>query len=380
MTVILGLSIFSRQGVGGTTRDNTSVDITSGSLGAPEGNTTQFRMARLFSAFRYGFGRRYIIEGGYSRDGISKFDQDVRNSDFYSVGASWIPSEEAFFPKNNVLTSVRVYGSYGLLGNIGIAGGNFPALETYSASQFLSELSVYKSDLINQEIEWEKTNSLNIGLALDFFKGRLGLTGEFFDRQTRDLVLDLDLPPSTGFTERTVNRAGIQSTGVDITLVGVPIRKKDLYLELNFNASFSRSTVTSLPVGPGGVEDTLFDGQFRRFKDGNYYDIYGADFRGIDTNTGYALYSVKPCLKCPSELTYNRTLAEAQRNRTEQIIGNALPDLIGGFGASMSFYNFDVSFQASYQIGGDGLVNSTFREGFGGPTTRYQTVRREHLG
>ena len=212
------------------------------------GNSEQERIFRYGFGLTYGFRKRYYLEWGFSRDALSRFNEDFRRSNFSSVGATWIASDEPFFPKNNVLTGTRFRLSYGTVGNNEVPGGLFPAEDALNIGfNHLASPGVLKTAVVDAGLTWEKTSLWNAGLDLSFLRDRITLTVEYFKRETLDLVLANPLPVSSGFSGINTNQGKTQNTGVDVTIGSVNIDKRNLVWSTNLNLGHFQNVILELP-------------------------------------------------------------------------------------------------------------------------------------
>ena len=174
------------------------------------------RMASLFSRIKYGYGDKYILTLNLRRDGSSRFGANNRYGNFPSVSAMWDISKEGFFNQNKSLNKLKLMASYGLTGNDRI--GNFGALDLFAAGyNYNGQAGIAPSQLANPDLKWESTRELNLGLELEIFE-RIALKVEWYQKTTKDLLLEKPMPTSTGYQYVLGNIGKIENRGIETQL------------------------------------------------------------------------------------------------------------------------------------------------------------------
>ena len=176
----------------------------------------------------YGFKSRYYVDASWRTDGSSRFHPGDRWGHFWSVGASWRISEEQFMENTRQwLDNLTLKVSYGVQGN--------DNLGTYYAWQGLydytwpnaTDAGAFVDKLENREVTWEKNGNLNAGIEATMLGGRLGVSIEYYNRKTRDMLLNSPLPISTGFTGFNDNVGSLRNQGLEVSLRGTILDKRD---------------------------------------------------------------------------------------------------------------------------------------------------------
>ena len=352
--------------------DNTSSSNSGGktsllgpefSLGATisglSGSTAKERLARGFLRGEYGLLQRYFIEGGISRDASSRFLSGYRADNFWSAGLSWVVSEEPLFPRNNYLTSLRLRASYGTIGNLSIAGGLFPSRERFSIVSQLDQPGSFRSTIFDENLEWEKSAILNLGVEMSFLRRRLSVDMEYYNKRTVDLVQAQPIARSSGYSSYNTNVGRIQNTGVDVTISSRNIQKRNFSWNSSLVLGFVRNKILAL-------NDTLLGGYGYMWKaGGSRFDLYLPEFAGIDPSTGRSTW-YKTDDEGNRVKTFN--LTEATNRRSLKNLGSALPDVSGGLNNVFSAYDFSFTVGLSFEFGGlvDGGDYQSLMNPFGG--------------
>ncbi|UBM63031.1 SusC/RagA family TonB-linked outer membrane protein [Candidatus Sulfidibacterium hydrothermale] len=269
---------------------------------------------------------------------------EENNSFFYpSINGSFILSQLPFLKGNKVLPYVKIYSSYAITANdaaayrtltyygqAGISDGwvspsgvNFPiTTDGVSYNGF-----TYGNTMGSNDLKPERTRTFEIGTNLKFVNNRLGLDFSYFNNLSTDLLLPVDIDPSTGFYSMYENAASMSSKGFEFTLYATPIKTKNFSWDIQVNFSRIKNVVESLAPNVNSIFLGGFtDPQVRAVAGEEYGTIYGYDWQRdangnvlIDDNTGYPAgdYTMKP-------------------------LGKVNPDWTMGISNSFHFFNFTV--------------------------------------
>jgi len=342
------------------------------------------RIVSFFGRINYDYDGKYLLTVSTRADGSSKFAEGNKWDYFPSVAAAWRVSKENFMKNSSsVISDLKFRVSYGEAGNNRI--GDFLYL-----TQFVTNSQYWLNDqlntayipdaLANQNIIWEKTKSRNIGLDISFLKNRIQLTTDIYKNTTENLLINVPVPTSSGYTTQIQNVGSTENRGIEIQINATPIAKKDFTWTANFNISFNKNEVTALSTYQNsylqasgwGIASTAADfivkvgepvGSIRGFTTDGYYEIEDFDY---NSSTGtYTLkagqpsnLSVTSLAPYPGRLKFkdmdgNGTIDDADRT----IIGVAQPDFFGGVNQQFTYKNFDLSIFVNFQ-GGNKVINA----------------------
>ncbi|SEA10035.1 TonB-linked outer membrane protein, SusC/RagA family [Xylanibacter ruminicola] len=219
-------------------------------------NDTHYTASAYLGRVFYGFMDRYMITATVRRDGYSAFGQNNPWANFWSLGTSWILSEEKFAQDWKWLDMAKVRLSYGTNGNRSLSdtylalsnlsnGGLYAYYKYGSTSQeVLNALSVNR--LGNPNLEWEKTSSWNFGLDFAVLNKRLSGSVDFYHKKTHDMIMDQRLPNFTGFGSITTNLGEVTNTGFEITLNSRNIDTKDFKWSTSLGFSYNKNKIKHL--------------------------------------------------------------------------------------------------------------------------------------
>lgn len=328
-----------------------------------------------FGRVNYDYKNKYFLQASFRRDGLSRFAEENRFGTFPGVSAGWRVSEEPFWKSSNVLNFIndfKIRGSWAIVGNDQIAGGLFPYLSQYGSAPYGGTLSGIAISVVgNSGLKWETNEKLDFGVDLTFLKERLNLSFDWFQNKNNGLVLAAPLPVSLGVPNNSINRniGNMENKGIEISVGGQIIKKRDFSWDLNINYTSAKNKVLSLfqdkdqnisnynILRVGQPINALYGYTFAGVNSGNgnpmYYKADGTLIQGNIANTTY--YNV---IKADDPtLGTSTTLAGADRT----ILGNVLPTWFGGISNSLRYKGFSLDFMFRYS-GGNKIFNLTKQE------------------
>lgn len=293
------------------------------------GSQTDYSFISYLGQANYAFKGRYRLTGSFRRDGSSRFGANNRWANFWSVGGSWQINEEGFLDKVGFLNNLRLRASYGTSGNADI--GNFVSQELYGfGAAYQNEPGSSPAQIGNPNLTWENSNNLNVGLDFAILDSRIGGTVEYYNRTSENLLLNVPVSSTSGFTTATRNIGKVQNRGVEVTLNLTPFkatRAGGFDWNVNFNISFNQNEVLELPDG----EDILNGLQI--FREGQPIRAYYLQkWAGVNPANGTPLWAVDGG-------GVTGTYSQASRF----LVGNAEPDFIAGLTNAFSFKGFTLS-------------------------------------
>ncbi|MCK7555510.1 TonB-dependent receptor [Chitinophaga sedimenti] len=203
------------------------------------------RSASMFGQFSYDYKTRYLLGGTLRYDGFSNFAPDNKYALFPSLSAGWNIDREDFWTQNNIVSGLKIRGSWGAAGLSGLSLSD--TYGEYSAVSYALYSGILRSGLSNQQLRWESTYTTDIALDASFLKNRLNLSVDFYNKLTKDRLTSKPLPSESPFTSITYNNGALRNRGVEIALGGDVVKTKDFNWAVNFSFAFNRTTITQLP-------------------------------------------------------------------------------------------------------------------------------------
>lgn len=222
-------------------------------------NTLLSYLGRL----NYDYKGKYILSAAIRRDGLSVWAPGKKWATFPSGSIGWRIDQENFMLDQSTISELKLRAGYGLTGLNGTVLGNTPWLVTVDANSaqypFNNNITGGPSSSIqrmgNQDLEWETTKQLNIGVDLGFLRNKFTLSLEYYNRNTDNLILSVPLAPSMGFINSTVsqNVGSMKNSGFEAQL-GYNDREGDFTWFGSANLSFVTNQVTRLAEGVTNIE------------------------------------------------------------------------------------------------------------------------------
>ena len=309
------------------------------------GSEAKYAMRSWIGRINYDFMERYFASVSLRTDGSSRFHKDNRWGTFWSISGAWNLGKEKFLQDQTWIDFLKLRASFGQQGNDNIGNG-YAYVDQYqmtgSDGVFSDATLTYKG---NKELTWEKSNSFDVAVDFEFWKGRLSGTIDFYNRRTSDMLYNKPVAPSNGYSSIPMNIGSMRNRGIEIDLHSKLINTKDLTWNIDFNITHNSNKIIELAPD---LEGELIDGS-RIYREGHsMYEYYFVKYAGVDPTTGLALYWAKD----DNDQEYATTDWSVARTTNRQATGNLQPLFTGGFGTTLEFKGFDLSLQASYQLGG----------------------------
>lgn len=339
-----------------------------------------YRIESYLSRAKYNYDNKYFFEASLRSDGSSRFHPDNRWGTFWSVGGSWIVSREKFMANcSDHVNMLKLRASYGQVGDdSGISYYGY--LPLYAQDQNGGIGAVYQSQFAAPDTRWEASNSYSVAVEGRFFN-RLNVTLEYFDRQTKDLLFDVNNPLSAGALSSgsasstiTKNIGSISNSGIELTADVDVVRKKDFSWNVGFNLTHFKNEIVRLPEE--NREDGILNGSKKYMEGHSIYDFWIYQFEGVDQMTGDALYLIDEEKYyaardgfTPAEGTkeidpefvafvngkyYTKYSTYAKKDWS----GSAIPKIFGAVNTNLTWKGLSLSALFTYSVGGKTLDSS----------------------
>ncbi|HEY0434372.1 MAG TPA: SusC/RagA family TonB-linked outer membrane protein, partial [Chitinophagaceae bacterium] len=305
-------------------------------LGSTAGATTVLsQISSQLYHYSAGFGRinfnvneKYLVNITGRRDGSSRFGPGKQFANFGAIGAGWIFSKEKLIVNAlRFLSFGKIRASYGVTGNDLI--GNYQYLDAYGATQYPYQgaSSLFPVKLFNSDYSWEKIFKTDVGLELNFFHQRAGISADWFQNKSENQIINYLLPAQTGFNYVLKNFPGIvQNQGIEVLANVTIVQKKRLSWTSSINFSASRNKLLSFP----GLESTSYASRYVIGKPLNAY--IGPHYAGVDPTTGvYQFYDKN------HQLTFFPSFSDYE------YVGTTDPDFYGGLENVIKYKDFELS-------------------------------------
>lgn len=330
--------------VTGTKYPNDQVPSVSAATSISAGTSTvqEWSLLSYIGRVAYDFDNKYLISASVRRDGSSRFGINNRWGWFPSASIGWRISEESFLKSVDLISDLKLRASYGKTGNFQIP--NYGSYALLSSNNYVLNGSVINgqvpSSAPNPELSWEKTDQVNLGLDLGILKNHLTLSVDYYTSKTNDLLLDVPVPYSSGYTTMLKNVGKVSNKGIELNLTGrAQIGPVEWTGSLNFSAN--RNKVEEL--GPG--QSQIIVGRNITQIGQPIGSFYGYKVLGVFTsqhelNNYPHLSTSTPGSYIYEDVDTNKIINSADR----KIIGNPFPDYTAGFSSNFTWKNFDLGF------------------------------------
>ncbi|WP_026135623.1 SusC/RagA family TonB-linked outer membrane protein [Nafulsella turpanensis] len=306
------------------------------------GYTNDWAINSIVGMINYSYKGNIFLDGTIRREGNSRFSPDSRWGTFYSVGASWVLSDESFLEgASDWLNTTKIRASYGKAGNANIDLNQYQTLLSFGGA-YNGGPAALPSQWGNPLLTWENSNSLDVGLDFALFN-RITGSVDYFQRTTSDLLLDVPLSRTTGFIEQTLNVGEMENEGWEFTLnTNLFPEGSDFQWEIGGNLTTLENVVTLLPKDPEGNEIGITYSTRRVTEGLPVWAWYMPTWAGVDPATGAPLWYVEG---------KSGETTSSYRDAGESFQGSPTPTLYGGLNNRISFKGVYLSGQLYYSTG-----------------------------
>lgn len=327
--------------------------INGGTVTEGKSDKTQWSIASYLARVQYNYEGRYMLSAAIRADGSSRFGKNNRWGYFPSASAAWRISDEQFFKnvkKLSFINDMKIRASYGVTGNFQI--GDYDHLATMSIDNYILGNGLaygYKPDNIKRDdLSWEKNQMINAGIDLQMFDGYLGLSVDYYNTNTSNMLLYVPVPLLTGYSTSLQNLGKVNNRGWEIGLTSQHTFANGF--GYSFNANYAKNTNEVKELGPGNapiissgsvahayyitevgkpignyyllVQDGIFATEEDLKKYPHFDNTEVGDFRFVDVDGDGKL--------------------DLDKDRT--ICGNYMPKFTYGFGGKLWYAGFDMDF------------------------------------
>ena len=330
------------------------------------------RSMSYFGRVNYNFNEKYMLSAIMRADGNSKFAPGKRWGYFPSVSAGWVISNEKFMAKTaSWLDFLKLRAGWGQNGNAQTIN-NFQwqgafAFDTSSYYTFNGNPDQYVSGaapsrLPNEDLTWETSEQLNIGLDARFLSGRLGFTLDWYNKKTKDLLVAVPVDPTTGFSTQMKNAGTVENKGIELSLSWNDKIGKDFQYNVGWNMAYNHNEVTEVKSNQtynNGGNDLLAQntGYMARFEEGHPIGYFwGYKTEGVMQNEadvqayldknckGNAANSKQGTGIKPGDLKFVDVTGDGIVNDDDKTeLGDPHPDVTMGITLGASYKGFDLS-------------------------------------
>lgn len=343
--------------------------------GSPSGSFAQERLVGAFLNVNYSYQNRLLMDATVRTDGSSKFGTDSRMATFWAYGIGWNMHNEKFISRN-VISQLTLRGTTGITGDV-----SFPAYLSNTTYQYYSDdwYSTGVGSVFiaygNSALRWQRTRNYDAGFELDLFNGRFYINPKYYYKRTKDLLADIIVPPSAGFTEYKANLGEMVNRGFEINLRSNVLRGKDWSFNVFANVVSNRNRIVKISNALKSYNDKVDDKQesdpnlnsvpLLRYQEGqSLYTLYAVKSLGIDPENGKEIFVKK-----------NGTLTHEYSVKDMVPVGDQTTRLEGSFGGSVFYGNWQMEVRF-YGKGGGDTYNQTLVDRVENADPRYNVDAR----
>lgn len=330
------------------------------------------RSMSYFGRVNYNFNEKYMLSAIMRADGNSKFAPGKRWGYFPSVSAGWVISNEKFMAKTvSWLDFLKLRAGWGQNGNAqtisnfqwqGAFAYNTSSYYTFNGNPDQYVSGAAPSRLPNEDLTWETSEQLNIGLDARFLSGRLGFTLDWYNKKTKDLLVAVPVDPTTGFSTQMKNAGTVENKGIELSLSWNDKIGKDFQYNVGWNMAYNHNEVTEVKSNQtynNGGNDLLAQntGYMARFEEGHPIGYFwGYKTEGVMQNEadvqayldknckGNAANSKQGTGIKPGDLKFVDVNGDGVVNDDDKTeLGDPHPDVTMGITLGASYKGFDLS-------------------------------------
>jgi TonB-linked SusC/RagA family outer membrane protein len=311
-------------------------------------NKYETRLGAYFGRVNYGYKNKYLLAASLRVEGSSKFGANNRWGSFPSVSAAWRLSEEKFLNSITFINELKVKVGYGVTGTEPNSANLSKLRFSYGNPVFFDGKMTYTIAPIanaNPDLKWETKHEINTGVEFVLFNNRLSGEVDYYVRNTKDLIYSYNVPVPPNLASTTVANVGaIKNSGVEVTVSGYPIKRKDFRLFVSGNFSYNNNLLTKLSndqykrdyLELGNTGAPVQKPTHYIEEGGSIGDFFGWESIGLDSYGNWI------------------TDGEYGNDGDRKVLGNGIPKMFAGLTLTTEYKNFDfsVSFRGTfdYQI------------------------------
>jgi len=319
--------------------DDLKTLASAGLISGASSSKTEYSFISYFTRVNLDYKAKYLFTFAGRIDGSSRFGENSRYGTFPAASVGWVLTKESFLTDNPIVSFLKLRASFGQTGNAGI--GNFRHLGLYGVDNYYGSSGLIPTQIANDDLGWETTKQYDLGIDYGFFKNRISGEIDYYVKNTSDLLLDVPVPATTGYTVQTQNVGSVSNKGIEF-VINTTNLTGEFEWTTNLNLSYNVNEVTNLG------EQTIIDEGSSRFMNvvmvGKPLGVfYGAEYAGVDQDNGDAIWYVNE--KDENGVVIDNTTTTndfAEANFV--VLGNPNPPFLGAITNTFSYKGIGLSF------------------------------------
>lgn len=322
-----------------------------------EGNSWRSVLTSILGRVFYSYQNKYLFTATIRRDGSSKFGKDNRYGYFPSFSLGWNVAEEKFMENVHWLDQLKLRGGYGVLGNQEIDNYQYSSTITtginYPDGNGGLLQGAFPKNFANPDIKWEETAMTNVGIDFMAFNNRLSLTADYYVKNTKDILLTVPIPISSGGANDPIRNAGkIRNNGFEFNLGWMDQPNPDISYGINLIGSFNKNKVIAMgsesgSIKGGSTNQNITTSETKAgYPIGGYWLISTAGyFNSQEEVDAYAKdgKKIQPAAE-PGDIKFVDANNDGVINDDDRVFqGSPFPDFTFALNGNMRYKNFDLS-------------------------------------
>lgn len=322
-----------------------------------EGNSWRSVLTSILGRVFYSYQNKYLFTATIRRDGSSKFGKNNRYGYFPSFSLGWNVAEEKFMENVHWLDQLKLRGGYGVLGNQEIDNYQYSSTITtginYPDGNGGLLQGAFPKNFANPDIKWEETAMTNVGIDFMAFNNRLSLTADYYVKNTKDILLTVPIPISSGGANDPIRNAGkIRNNGFEFNLGWMDQPNPDISYGINLIGSFNKNKVIAMgsesgSIKGGSTNQNITTSETKaEYPIGGYWLISTAGyFNSQEEVDAYAKdgKKIQPAAE-PGDIKFVDANNDGVINDDDRVFqGSPFPDFTFALNGNMRYKNFDLS-------------------------------------
>ena len=334
-------------------------NLQGGEMTSMTSSYVQSNLMSFLGRINYTLADKYMLTASLRYDGSSKLADGNKWSLFPSVAVAWRLKEEAFMQSVDWLSNLKLRLSYGQTGNDTVSP--YSTNGTIAGSQYYSfgtntVIGTYPNNIRNDKLGWERTSEYNVGVDFGFFDNRISGSVEYYNRLTKDLIMNKSIPTHLGYSSVRDNVGSVRNQGFEIMLNTENIRLKDFSWQTTFTLSYNKNEIVDLAFKEdlgvysdrlkgmqGDYNNRWFIGQPVQLN----WDLETIGVWQLGEEEAAKKYGQKPGQFKVSDYNNDGVINDKDRF----INGSRIPNWTGGMTNTFRYQEFDLSFHMHFQTG-----------------------------
>ncbi|TNF38543.1 MAG: SusC/RagA family TonB-linked outer membrane protein, partial [Bacteroidetes bacterium] len=309
-----------------------------------DGLSQGYRMISYVSRFNYDYNKKYYAGFSFRRDGSSRLAPESRWGNFWSVSAAWKVSEEPFFDGlNDLFPEVKLRASYGVNGTLPSGYYEYMGLSSYGAD-YNGQPGIVETQFFNNNLKWETNYNANFGLDVNV-KNIVRFSFEFYNRLTKDLLMNEPTSLTTGFSSILSNIGEMRNRGFEFELMSNNISNKNFTWTSSFNISHNNNEILVLD----GIQTSIISGSQIRMVGKPYHTFYLREFAGVDPADGMTWFYTNTV---DADGNYVKEKTKDLNTANAIPLQSPYPKVLGGLVNNFRIFFVDLGFTFTYSLGG----------------------------